>query len=415
MGKDDKTPPNREKSTFVMNPTQAQEANEVADMYGPTSAEEAASQSNPNQTTKVISDLVKSNVARITFEEGDNWLRIINPYRKPWYIAVGFYKMHRGDKVARVIHQELFGQPNLFRTVQIYLYQNPETKPYMWTMDNPEGFRFDEQRRALLVAAKFENTLGQFGIAQVTLGRAPRKGKPYRASWGDALINLPTEKTIDPTDPSANSTLRWGSIFDPVKGRLVKCTLTNAGTIGVTATFTPADRTMPLGKWEEREGGKCVFVPLPLYAEQLRSAPNLEESMVKLTTDQQIDLIRTFLPPELWPYAEKAIANTLTGTGRKSRLASAPSSATENPTAPAAPTPPVVPTTKVPVPADEPADIAQPEQIYVAFVEKLGPKFREVGEEVVRKLIARSLVNIANVNTMADLHPDVLKSIASVG
>ncbi len=399
-----------------MNPTQAPEANEVADMYGPTSAEEAANQSNPNQTTKVISDLVKSNVPRITFEEGDNWLRFINPYRKPWYIAVGFYKMHRGDKVARVIHQEHFGQPNLFRIVQIHLYQNPETKPFMWTMDSPEGFRFDEQRRALLVAARFENALGPFGIAQVTLGRAPRKGKPYRASWGDALINLPTEKTIDPTDPSANGTLRWGSIFDPVKGRLVKCTLTNAGTIGVTATFTPADRTMPLGKWEQPEGGKCVFVPLSQYAEQLRSAPNLEESLVKLTTDQQIDLIRTFLPPELWPYAEKAIANVLHGNGgRRTRPVSAPSKPTGNGAAPATTTPPAVPTTQVPVPTDEPADIAQPDQIYVAFVEKLGPKFRDIGEESVRKLIARSLVTIANVNTMAELHPDVLKSIASAG
>jgi len=401
-----------------MNPTQPPEANEVADMYGPTSAEEAASQSNPNQTTKVISDLVKSNVPRVTFEEGDNWLRFINPYRKPWYIAVGFYKMHLGDKVARVIHQEHFGQPNLFRIVQIHLYQNPETKPFMWTMDSPEGFRFDEQRRALLVAAKFENTLGPFGIAQVTLGRAPRKGKPYRASWGDALINLPTEKTIDPTDPSANGTLRWGSIFDPVKGRLVKCSLTNAGTIGVTATFTPADRTMPLGKWEQREGGKCVFVPQPLYAEQLRSAPNLEESLVKLTTDQQVDLIRTFLPPELWPYAEKAIANALHGNGaRRARPAPAPSKGTGNAAAPApAPaTSPAVPTTQVPVPTDEPADIAQPDQIYVAFVEKLGPKFRDIGEESVRKLIARSLVTIANVNTMAELPPDVLKSIASAG
>ncbi len=397
-----------------MNPTQAPEANDMADMYAPTSAEEAANQSTPNQTTKVISDLVKSNVPRITFEEGDNWLRFINPYRKPWYIAVGFYKMHLGDKAARVIHQEHFGQPNLFRLVQIQLYQNPETKPFMWTMDNPDGFRFDEQRRALLVAAKFENTLGQFGIAQVTLGRAPRKGKQYRAAWGDALINLPTEKTIDPTDPSANGTLRWGSIFDPVKGRLVKCTLANAGTIGVTATFTPADRIMPLGKWEQRDGGKCVFVPLAQYAEQLRSAPNLEESLVKLTTDQQIDLIRTFLPTELWPYAETVIANALHGNGRKARSVSAPSKPAANGTASAAARS-AIPTTQVPVPADEPADIAQPDQIYVAFVERLGPKFRELGEDVVRKLIARSLVTIANVNTMAELHPDVLKSIASAG
>lgn len=388
------------------------EANEMAEMYGPTSPEEAASQSSPDQTTKVIADLVKPNVPRLTLEEGDNWLRFINPYRKPWYIAVGLYKMFLGDKVARVIHQEYFGQPNLFRLVQIHLYQNPETKPWMWTLNNPDGFRFEEQRRALLVAAKFEHTLGPFGIAQVTIGRAPRKGKAYRAAWGDALINLPTEKSLDPTNPSASGTLRWGSIFDPVTGRLVKCTLTNAGTVGMTATFTPADRVMPLGKWEQREG-KSFFAPLPQYAEQLRAAPNLEASLVKLTLDQQVDLIRTFLPSELWPHAEKAIVNFISGKNRKTRTPSAPTTAATSPTSsPSAPSA-ALPTTQLPVPADTPADLAQPDQIYVAFVEKLGAKFREVGETVVRKLIARSLVTAANVNTMAELHPDVLKSIAS--
>jgi hypothetical protein len=408
-----------------MNTTPAPEPDDLADMYASTSAEEAASQSNPNQTTKVVSDLVKSNVPRINFVEGDNWVRFINPYRNPWYIAVGFYKMHLGDKVARVIHQDLFGQPNLFRTVQIYLYQNPETKPYMWTLANPEGFRFDEQRRALLVAAKFENTLGQFGIAQVTLGRPARKGKPYRASWGDALINLPTEKTIDPLDMKANGALRWGSIFDPVDGRMVKCSLANAGTIGVTATFTPADRTMPLGKFEERSGGK-KFVPLPQYTEQLRSAPNLQESLVKQTIDQQSELIRTFLPPELWPHAEKAIANALNGNGRRSRPVSgraaqpangaANGGTNGNTAATAAPGPdgaPAAATTKLPVPAEEPAELGPSDQMYVAFVQKLGPKFKEVGEEVVRKLIARSLVSPATLSAMAAFTPDVLKNLAA--
>jgi hypothetical protein len=397
-----------------MNPTQAPEVNEVAEMYGPTSAEEAASQSNPTQTTQVISDLIKSHVPRIAFEEGDNWLRFINPYRKPWYIAVGFYKMHTGDKVARVIHQEHFGQPNLFRLVQIQLYQNPETKPFMWTQDNPEGFRFDEQRRAFLVAARFENTLSPFGITQVTLGRTPRKGKPYRPSWGDALINLPTEKTIDPSNPAANGTLRWGSIFDPVKGRLVKCTLNNAGTINVTATFTPADRAMPLGQWEQREGAKCAFVPGPQYAEQLRNAPNLEESLVKLTADQQVDLIRTFLPAELWPHAERIITTALHGGARRSRTTATNAKPMTEVTQPSAGSTPA-PTTQLPVPAEEPAEIAQPDQIYVAFVAKLGPKFRDIGEEIIRKLITRSLVTAGNMDTMANLPSDVLKSIAVAG
>ena len=199
-------------------------------MYASTSAEEAASQSNPNQTTKVVSDLVKNNVPRINFVEGDNWVRFINPYKNPWYIGVGFYKMHRGDKVARVIHQELFGQPNLFRTVQIYLYQNPETKPYMWTMDNPEGFRFDEQRRALLVAAKFENTLGQFGIAQVTLGRPRARANPTALPGAMRSSICPPKRPLilwirKPTglcagDPSSTRwTGGWSSAVSPTPAR----------------------------------------------------------------------------------------------------------------------------------------------------------------------------------------------------
>jgi hypothetical protein len=66
----------------------------------------------------------------------------------------------------------------------------------------------------------------------------------------------------------------------------------------------------------------------------------------------------------------------------------------------------------VPVPAEEPAELGPGDQMYVAFVQKLGPKFKEVGEEVVRKLIARSLVSPATLSAMAAFTPDVLKNLA---
>ena len=182
---------------------------------------------------------------------------------------------------------------------------------------------------------------------------------------------------------------------------------------------------MPLGKFEERSGGK-KFVPLPQYTEQLRSAPNLQESLVKQTIDQQSELIRTFLPPELWPRAEKAIANALNGNGRRSRPVSgraaqpangaANRGTNGNTAATAAPGPdgaPAAATTKLPVPAEEPAELGPSDQMYVAFVQKLGPKFKEVGEEVVRKLIARSLVSPATLSAMAAFTPDVLKNLAA--
>jgi hypothetical protein len=50
--------------------------------------------------------------------------------------------------------------------------------------------------------------------------------------------------------------------------------------------------------------------------------------------------------------------------------------------------------------------------MYVAFVQKLGPKFKEVGEDVVRKLIARSLVSPATMSAVAEFTPDVLKTLA---
>ena len=66
----------------------------------------------------------------------------------------------------------------------------------------------------------------------------------------------------------------------------------------------------------------------------------------------------------------------------------------------------------MPVPAEEPAELGPSDQMYVAFVQKLGPKFKEVGEDVVRKLIARSLVSPATMSAMAAFTPDVLKTLA---
>ena len=68
--------------------------------------------------------------------------------------------------------------------------------------------------------------------------------------------------------------------------------------------------------------------------------------------------------------------------------------------------------TRLPVPAAEPTEISAGDQVYVAFVQKLGPKFKDVGEEVVRKLIARSLVSPATINAVAEFTPDVLKTLA---
>ena len=54
-------------------------------------------------------------------------------------------------------------------------------------------------------------------------------------------------------------------------------------------------------------------------------------------------------------------------------------------------------TTSVPVPEEEPAEIGEANRLYVDFVQALGPKFRDVGEDTVRKLIKLSMVNPANL------------------
>jgi hypothetical protein len=235
-----------------MNPN-PEENNEFG-MFAPTTAEDAASQSNTNRTVDVVVDILKPNAPKIIWEEGDNWVRFINTRGNAWFRDVTYYEMRVGNKIARVAHQDqLFGDVNLLLAVQIGLYQNQETRPQMRTRENPKGFSFRDHRKAFMVAARWENTLSPFGIAAVTLGKTSYgKGQKYREAWGDALIKLPAEMTVDPTLPSEETTKpqpRWGSIFDPVDGRLVKCSFTNYGTVEITASFTPAERTMPLGDW----------------------------------------------------------------------------------------------------------------------------------------------------------------------
>jgi hypothetical protein len=373
---------------------------EFSSMFAPTTPEEAASQSATNRSFEIVADILKKDTPRHQWEEGDNWMRFLNPFRNPWYIPVEYYEVRQGNKIARVIHQDSFGEPNLLRAVQIGLYQNPETRPRMKSKENPDGFYFREHRKALLVAARWENTLTQFAVVQATLGRLPyRKDQKYREAWGDALIKLPAEVEIDPTLPAAQQTNpkpRWGAIFDPVYGRLIKCSFANVGTMDITASFTPAERTLPVGKWEEKAGQK-TFVPLPQYADIIRNAPNVKNCLNRVSVDQQKEIVRTFVPTELLPYAEKAMQAELSGENRKGK------SKTVEPAA----------TVSVPVPQEEPAEIGEADHLYVDFVQALGPKFREVGEETVRKLIKLSMVNPANLKQMAAFAPEILKSIAS--
>ena len=373
---------------------------EFGSMFAPTTPEEAASQSAPNRSFEIVTDILKKDTPRHQWEEGDNWMRFVNPFRNPWYIPVEYYEVKQGNKIARVIHQNYFGEPNLLRAAQVALYQNPATRPRMKSKENQDGFYFREHRKALLVAARWENTLTNFAVVQVTLGRLPyRKDQKYREAWGDALIKIPAEVVIDPTLPAgqqANPNPRWGAIFDPVHGRLIKCSFSNVGTMDISASFTPAERALPLGKWEEKAGQK-TFAPLPQYADILRNAPNAKRCLNRLSIDQQKEIVRTFVPTELWSYAEKAMQAELSGENRKGKA---------KPSEPAA-------AASVPVPEEEPAEIGEANRLYVDFVQALGPKFREVGEETVRKLIKLSMVNPANLKQMAAFTPEILKSIAS--
>ena len=407
-------------------------------MFAPTSAADAANQSNPNRGIEVIVDILKPSAVRHTWEEGDNWMRFINTRGQPWFQDVTYYEMRSGNKVARVAHQDqLFGDVNLLLAVQIGLYTNPATRPLMGTRENPKGFKFRDHRKAFALAARWENALSPFGVVSVTLGR-PSYGKgqqKYKEAWGDNLIKIPAELTVDPTLPMEQSNQpvpRWGSIFDPVDGRLIKCSFTNYGTVDISASFTPAEKTMPLGDWVLADGRPAVyeadsptgayrrgdgirpvpagssFKPRPQYLDILRSIPNLRDSFRRISIDEQIDLLHTFIPAELLPYAEQIIQTTLAERGnRKSRTtgATVPASVPVNPT--------VAEPVQLPVPADEPPQRSEGEKLYLECVRELGPQFKLVGEEVVRKLIKLSLVNPANVKQMAAFQPDLLKTLAS--
>jgi len=171
---------------------------------------------------------------------------------------------------------------------------------------------------------------------------------------------------------------------------MVKCSLANAAPSAVTATSRPLTATMALGQfrgtaWRQKVLCRCRSTPSSF----VRSKP--PESLVKLTIDQQTELIRTFLPPELWPHAEKP-SQTLS-TAMDAVAAGSPEGPLNPQTGaaqrghqrkhrrqPAAPGPngtPAAATTKVPVPAEETGGAwAQRPNVRRLSLQKLGPKFR---------------------------------------
>ena len=62
-------------------------------MFAPTTAEDAASQSNTNRTVDVVVDILKPNAPKIIWEEGDNWVRFINTRGNAWFRDVTYYEM----------------------------------------------------------------------------------------------------------------------------------------------------------------------------------------------------------------------------------------------------------------------------------------------------------------------------------
>lgn len=384
-------------------------------MFAPTTAEEAANQSNTNRGIEVVADILKPNVGKMSWEEGDNWIRFINTRGSAWFQDVTYYEMRQGNKVARVAHHDqLFGDVNLLRAVQIGLYQNPETRSAMKDKNNPKGFQFREHRKAFMVAARWENTLSPFSVVSVTLGKQSYKKEiKYREAWGDPLIKLPAEMEIDPTltgNPDYKPKPRWGSIFDPVDGRLIKCSLTNAGTVDISASFTPAERTFPLGMWtlngveikDRPLPPGCGFTPLPQYMEVLRNVPSLKDCFRRLTIEEQKQLVRTFVPSDLLVHAERIMEAKLS----EGKPATKPNSAPAAAPAPAA-------TVQIAVPAEEPTDLDEGNKLYLEFVKALGPKFSKVGEATVRALIQKSILNAANLKFIAEFPEESLKTMAA--
>ena len=392
---------------------------ETYDQFVPTSEEEAAKQSNPNRGLDIVADILQPGTPVYKWEEGDNWMRFIKTGTDPWFIPVTYYEMKAGDKLARVVRridQEECAQ--LLLDVQIGLYNDPATRPLMRTKENQNGFSFREHRKAYLVASRWESTLGSFSIVAVTMGRPPyKKDQKYREAWGDALIKIPTEREVDPTlsnDPTYKGKSRWGSIFDPVDGRLIKCSFANVGTLEISASFLPGERLVPLGDWvingqvvEERPVPKgASFKPRAQFEDVLKHVPSLRASLKKLTIDEQVNIIRTFIPVELKAKAEAIMELKL--KEYKSGTRSARPAATVATAAPAAPA-----AQNIAVPPEEPTELGAHDQIYIEFVKALGPKFALVGEAAVRKLIQINMVNANSLAFMATLPPESLKSAAT--
>jgi hypothetical protein len=428
--------------------------NDEFGMFTPTTDEEAAKQSNTNRGVDILVDILKPDVLHHEFEEGDNWMRFISTYGDPWNEIVPYYDLRVGNKVARVADQQkLFGDINLLTEVQIGLYGNPETKPYMYRKvgDKAEGFRFNDRRRAYFLASRWENSLSPFGVVHVTLGRQYKNQQTYKEAWGDQLLKIPAEMEIDPMLPSSQKSKpkpRWGAIFDPFKGRLIKCSFTNWGTKEVTASFTPNGAAMPLGEWFGPDGSKlpvhdhddpegnfrkgdlvgqlpkgAKFKPFPQYLEVLRSVPRLKDCFRRLTIEEQVELVRTFVPSHLLPTAEKIMDAKLSDRrGSKpvsmagaasSAAAPAPAAATASAPAAAAPAPaPKTPQVQLAVPEEEPTRLDETDKLYLDFVKELGPNFSLVGEPVARKLIKLSLINSGNIKQMASFQPEMLKTLA---
>jgi len=381
-------------------------------MFAPTSPEDAAKQSNPNRGTEVVVDILKPNVLVHKFEEGDNWMRFINTSGAAWFRDISYYETRRGNKVMRVAWPDHFGGSNLLRSVQVGLYNHPEAKMQMRSQKhNKDGWKFEEHRKAYFIASRWENTLGPFGVVSVALGRRPGRDGKARESWGDSLIKLPGETNVDPMlagNPDYKPKPRWGSIFDPVGGRLVKCSITNAGTKDISATFTPNDTPMPLGAWipNPQAGGRPRFKPLPQFADLLRGVLPLDQCFQQLTVDEQVDIIRAFVPPHILPFAEEVMQKALAELRRKTVVPGAPVPAAA--TSAAAPSP--APAVQVPVPAEEPSQLSDEDKLYILVVREMGANFAPLGEANVRQLIKKGIFTTANYKTVATLSVDTLKT-----
>ena len=118
-------------------------------------------------------------------------------------------------------------------------------------------------------------------------------------------------------------------------------------------------------------------------------------------------MVRTFIPTDLLPHAEKIMQAKL-DEGRGSKGQAKPANG-------GAPAPAAEPARvqQLAVPADEPTQLGEADKLYLDFVKEIGPKFKQVGEEVVRKLIKLSLVTPANVKQMASFQPEMLKTLAA--